>query len=365
MHSIYRSVVSPNLVSRWLVCLAILLVGVIACMTPHAESVRSTSPSTATAAEPQPAAPPALPRKVDWAVVVHGGALDEVNQIPAERQAAMKASLLNAAKLGREVLEKGGTALDAVERVARQLEDDPLFNAGKGAVYNAVGAHELDASIMDGATKACGAVAGVRTVKNPISLARLVMTRTRHVLLIGDGAEQFADQQKVDRVDNKYFDTDYQYQRWQAKLKAEAQQKPGPADKKGTIGCVALDRHGNLAAATSTGGLTNKRFGRVGDSPIIGAGTYADNTTCAVSCTGTGEEFIRHGVSHDIHARVKYARQPLGEAVSDVLRKVLKPEDGGIIALGADGTIVMDFNTDGLCRAAADSTGRLEAQLAK
>ena len=333
--------------------------------TDRPESSRPAMARVAAAAQPTAAEPAAAARKVDWALVLHGGALDEVDKIPPQRQAAMKESLLKAAQLGRDLLAQGGTALDAVERVAKQLEDDPLFNAGRGAVYNAAGGHELDASIMDGKTKACGAVAGVRTVKNPIGLARLVMTQTRHVLLIGDGAEQFADQQKVDRVDNKYFDTDYQYERWQAKRKAEAQRQAASKDKKGTIGCVALDRHGNLAAATSTGGLTNKRFGRVGDSPIIGAGTYADNTTCAVSCTGTGEEFIRHGVAHDIHARVKYARQPLAEAVSDVLRKVLQPEDGGLIALGADGTIVMDFNTDGLCRAAADSSGRLEATLGK
>lgn len=313
----------------------------------------------ATGAEPAPK------RRVEYALVVHGGALDEVDKIPAERRSAMEKSLTKAAETGKRILAEGGSALDAVEQVVRVLEDDPLFNAGKGAVYNAVGGHELDASIMDGSTKACGAVAGVKTIKNPISLARLVMTKTRHVLLIGDGAEKFADQQEVVRVENSYFDTDFQFENWQRRRAAEAQRQAAPPEKKGTVGCVALDKQGHLAAATSTGGLTNKRYGRVGDSPIIGAGTYADDTTCGVSCTGTGEEFIRHGVSHDLHARLKYGRQPLADAVSDVLRKVLKPEDGGIIALGADGTIVMDFNTDGLSRAAADSTGRFEVKLGK
>ena len=309
-----------------------------------------------------------------WALALHGGALDEVEKIPLERRRAMEASLSAALRQGRDLLAAGGTSLDAVERVVKMLEDDPLFNAGKGAVYNAAGGHELDASIMDGRTKACGAVAGVSTVKNPVSLARLVMTRTRHVLLIGAGAEQFADEMKIERVDNRYFDTDYQFERWQRRKAQEAKEaseangtkaKAATLDKKGTVGCVALDQSGNLAAATSTGGLTNKRFGRVGDSPIIGAGTYADNATCAVSCTGTGEEFIRHGVAHDVHARVRYARQSLSDAVSDVLRKTLQPDDGALIAVGADGRLVADFNTDGLSRGLADSAGRFEVKLGK
>jgi beta-aspartyl-peptidase (threonine type) len=312
-----------------------------------------------------------------WALALHGGALDEVAKIPVDRRRSMEDSLAAALRQGREILASGGSSLDAVERVVKVLEDDPLFNAGKGAVYNAAGGHELDASIMDGRTKACGAVAGVSTVKNPVTLARFVMTRTRHVLLIGAGAEQFADEMKVERVDNRYFDTDYQFERWQRRKADEAQaappkpnkpdqpDKPNKPDKKGTVGCVALDQAGNLAAATSTGGLTNKRFGRVGDSPIIGAGTYADNATCAVSCTGTGEEFIRHGVAHDVHARVLYKRQPLAAAVSDVLRKTLQPDDGALIAVGADGQLVADFNTDGLSRGLADSTGRFEVKLGK
>ncbi|MFO0819205.1 MAG: isoaspartyl peptidase/L-asparaginase [Pirellulales bacterium] len=316
------------------------------------------------------AEPPA--KKPHWAIAIHGGALDEVDKIPLERRRAMEKALDGALRAGVKVLESGGTSLDAVESVVRILEDEPLFNAGKGAVYNAAGGHELDASIMDGRTKACGAVASVSTVKNPVSLARLVMTRTRHVLLIGAGAEEFATEMKVERVDPKYFDTDYQFERWQKRRAQEAAAKPDspPAakpmsDKKGTVGCVALDVHGNLAAATSTGGLTNKRFGRVGDSPIVGAGTYADNRTCAVSCTGTGEEFIRHGVSHDVHARVLYKSQPLADAAHDVIHKVLQPDDGALIAVGPDGALVAAFNTDGLSRGLADAKGRFEVKLGK
>ncbi len=302
------------------------------------------------------------PRPPKFALALHGGALDEVDKIPAERRGAMEAGLRKALDTGRKILADGGTSLDAVEQVIRVLEDDPHFNAGKGAVYNSVGGHELDASIMDGRQKACGAVAGVTTVKNPISLARLVMTNTRHVLLMGPGAEKFADESRVERVDPRYFDTDYQYQQWQERRRRQA---AAEASKKGTVGCVALDQHGNLAAGTSTGGLTNKKFGRVGDSPIIGAGTYAENGTCAVSCTGIGEQFIRHGVSFDIAARLRYAKQPLPGAVREVLEKVLQPEDGGIIAVGADGTLVLDFNTDGMSRGAADSSGRFEVKLAR
>ena len=278
-------------------------------------------------------------------------------------RAGYEKSLDAALTLGKGVLDKGGTSLDAVEQVIRLMEDDPIFNAGKGAVFNSAGGHELDASIMDGRTKACGAIAGAKTVKNPISLARLVMTKTRHVLLTADGADRFAEEMGVERVDQKYFWTQRQYDNWQ---KARAKQDAADAEKKkGTVGCVALDRHGNLAAGTSTGGLTNKKYGRVGDSPIIGAGTYADNETCGVSCTGTGEEFIRNAISFDVSARMKYQRVPLEEAVKQVIHHVLKPDVGGLIALGRDGTIVTDFNTDGLSRASADSSGRCEVRLGR
>lgn len=317
--------------------------------------------------------------KVEYAIVLHGGALDEPQAMSVELRAGYEAGMRKALEAGKEILAQGGTGLDAVERVIRLLEDDPHFNAGRGAVYNSEGGHELDASIMDGKTRACGAIAGVKTVKNPISLARLVMTRTRHVLLVSDGAERFASEMLVARVDNSYFDTDRQFEHWR-KVKAEQekalQEKSSPdkappateakkEPKKGTVGCVALDKHGNIAAGTSTGGLTNKKYGRVGDSPIVGAGTYADNATCGVSCTGTGEEFIRNAVSHDVSARMRFLKVSVTEAARQVVHEVLKPDDGALIAIGRDGTITAQFNTGGLARAAADSQGRFEIKLDK
>jgi beta-aspartyl-peptidase (threonine type) len=280
---------------------------------------------------------------------------------------AVEKSLGEALDIGVKVLASGGKSLDAVEQAIRFLEDDPLFNAGKGAVFNSAGGHELDASIMDGSNKACGAVAAVRTVQHPISLARLVMEKTRHVLLTSDGAEKFADEMQVERVENSWFDTDKQRKAWETARTAEKQSRISPVDDRhfGTVGCVCLDTQGNLAAGTSTGGLTNKKFGRVGDSPIIGAGTYADNATCAVSCTGIGEQFIRNAVAYDISARLEYLKQPLTDAVSDVLRKRLKGGDGGIIAVGADGSIVTDFSTGGMARAAADWRGKRDIKIGR
>lgn len=299
----------------------------------------------------------AKPTPKRYAIVLHGGAGTDPSKMTKAEIAAVESSLSKALTIGVEELDKGGTSLDAVEKVIRFLEDDPLFNAGKGAVFNAEGKHELDSSIMDGRTKACGAVASVRTVKNPISLARLVMTKTRHVLLVAEGAEKFAGEMKVDRVDQQYYFTEKAFDEWQKKRANEtAPSIPGDS-KKGTVGCAALDSHGNLAAGTSTGGLTNKKAGRVGDSPIIGAGTYADNATCAVSCTGTGEEYIRHAVAYDISARLAYKGETLKDAVHAILTTRLKPGDGGIIAVDRLGNITMRNNTTGLSRAAADSSG--------
>jgi beta-aspartyl-peptidase (threonine type) len=292
-----------------------------------------------------------------YAIAIHGGAIGSSKFNDRQRTAAEQ-TLTRALEIGKGVLEKDGTSLDAVEQVIRFLEDDPNFNAGRGAVFNAAGGHELDASIMEGRTRRCGAVAGVKTIKNPISLARLVMTKTRHVLLAGDGAEQFASEWKVERVENQYFSTPERYEEWQ-RARAKAAE---PAQHKGTVGCVALDKHGDLAAGTSTGGLTNKMFGRVGDSPIIGAGTYADNSTCAVSCTGTGEEFIRNAVAYDISAQMAYKQTPLDAAVQNVLTKKLEAGIGGIIAVDHAGNIVMRFNTHGMARASADSSGRTEVK---
>jgi beta-aspartyl-peptidase (threonine type) len=273
---------------------------------------------------------------------------------------------------GVEILEAGGTSLDAVEQVIRLMEDDPVFNAGRGAVFNSAGGHELDSSIMDGRDLSCGAVAGVKTVKNPISVARLVMTKTPHVLLAGDGADRFARQMGVKLVDQAYFSTEAARKRWERSRKPKGNDAKkgaaGATDKQvhyGTVGCVALDHFGNIAAGTSTGGLTNKQYGRVGDSPIVGAGTYADNRTCGVSCTGIGEHYIRNAVAYDVSARMKYLECTVQDAVDAVITKTLKPGYGGIIALDAKGNIAAGYNTGGMTRGMADSNGRFEVKIGK
>lgn len=303
-----------------------------------------------------------------YAIAIHGGAGVISRDTPAEQRDAYLASLRTILEHGRERLARGDSALDVAESVVRMLEDDPQFNAGKGAVYNEEGKHELDASIMDGRTLGCGAVAGVRTIKNPISLARLVMERTPHVLLMGDGAEAFADTTGVDRVPNSYFDTPKRYEALQKALEARkkpASAAPSPVDEqpRGTVGCVVLDTHGNLAAATSTGGMTAKRHGRIGDTPIIGAGNYADNRACAVSCTGTGEEFIRHVIAYDVAARMLYKGLTLQQAAHAAVFETLKAGDGGLIAVSRSGGIAMPFNSLGMFRGAADSRGRFEVAI--
>jgi beta-aspartyl-peptidase (threonine type) len=297
--------------------------------------------------------------KADWALVIHGGAgTIPVDRPEAERR-AYAASLGAALEVGSGILADGGTALQAVEATIRLLEDDPLFNAGRGAVFNRAGGHELDASLMDGSTLACGAVAGVRTVRNPITLARLVMERSGHVLLAGEGAEQFAAAQGIEPVDQAYFFTEKRKRALEKKLAVESENEEGG----GTVGAVALDRDGNLAAGTSTGGLTGKRYGRVGDSPIVGAGTYAKNGVCGVSGTGRGEEFIRHGVARSIAWLVEVGGMGVAEAARSVVHDQLQPGDGGVIVLGADGRIAMEFNTTGMYRGAVDSSGRFEVAI--
>lgn len=287
-----------------------------------------------------------------WSLAIHGGAGTIPRDLPPERGAAYREGLARALALGAEALERGEPALEVVERVVRTLEDDPLFNAGKGAVFTAVGTHELDAAIMDGSDLSAGAVAAVSTVRHPITLARMVMNETPHVLLVGEGAEQFADQMEVERVENSWFDTPARREAWERSRE--------PEEDKDTVGCVARDVHGHLAAATSTGGTSNKRWGRVGDVPILGAGTYADDRTAALSATGKGEEFIRHGVTRAISLRMEIAGESLAEAARVLIHDVLQPDDGGVIGVDRDGTIVFDFNSTGMYRGAADSTGRFE-----
>jgi beta-aspartyl-peptidase (threonine type) len=290
------------------------------------------------------------------AIAVHGGAgtMSRADLTP-ELEAEIRAALDAAIDAGDAVLRAGGPALDAVSAAVVVLEDSPHFNAGKGAVFNADGINELDASIMDGATLRAGAVAGLHRVRNPIRLARAVMEQSRHVMLIGDGAEAFARTVGVELVDPGYFRTEH---RWEALQKARAAEKEGASTPLpssayfGTVGAVALDAQGRLAAATSTGGMTNKRWGRVGDAPILGAGTYA-NAHCAVSATGWGEFFIRLAVAHDICARIEYRGDGVAEAAGEVVMKRVPAlgGDGGVIALDAEGEISMPFNTAGMYRA--------------
>lgn len=297
----------------------------------------------------------------EWSIAVHGGSGSMPKERLAGREEAFHAALGRAVTLGAEMLRGGASSLDTVEAVVRLLEDDPLFNAGKGAVFTHEGTIELDAAIMDGATLACGAVAGIRTVRNPVTLARRVMERTPHVFLAGDGAEAFARDAGVEIVDPSYFRTQERWDELQRELRRESANATAlPTPEMGTVGAVALDRKGNLAAATSTGGRTNKRFGRIGDVPVIGAGTFADNRTVAVSATGKGEEMIRHFAAANVSARIEHGKRTLAQAVHEVVRVVLKPGDGGLIAVGPDGVAVLEFNTEGMFRGAADSSGRFE-----
>ena len=298
-----------------------------------------------------------------FAIAIHGGAgaidpamADDVRQRYLD-------GLAHALTVGRDVLAAGGSALDAVERAVRALENDEQFNAGRGAVFTADGRHELDASIMDGRTLAAGGVAGVTTVRNPVSLARLAMEQSGHVLLVGDGAERFADHVSVERVANDHFDTPKRLAELQHKLEVLRRDPTAVYPNRGTVGAVALDTHGHLAAATSTGGMTAKRFGRVGDSPLVGAGTYADDRTVAVSGTGIGEQYIRHAAAHEVSARIMHAGQTVAAAAAAVVRTVLRPNDGGLIAVGPDGTIATPFSTAGMFRGAADSAGRFAVHI--
>lgn len=295
-----------------------------------------------------------------YVLCIHGGAgVIGRDQDPA-RIAAYRDGLARALKAGRVILESGGEALDAVQAAVLSMEENPLFNAGRGAVYNAAGGHELDAAIMDGSNLSCGAVAGITRVRNPIRAARLVMETTPHVLLAGQAADTWAGEQGLELVDNAWFDDPFRYEQW---LKASAASRvqmdhaDEPDGAKGTVGAVALDAHGHLAAATSTGGMTNKRHGRVGDTPIIGSGTYANDQSCAISCTGTGEEFIRHVAAHSIHARMSLAGESLETACDHLVHKTLRPGDGGLIAVGKDGSWSMPYNSLGMFRAVASSDG--------
>jgi beta-aspartyl-peptidase (threonine type) len=303
--------------------------------------------------------------------VIHTGAGNFTLESLGDRQAEMRSAMTEALLAGHKVLASGGSSLDAVQAAVVILEDSPQFNAGRGAVFTHEGTNELDASIMDGRTMMAGAVAGVKHVKNPIRLARLVMDKSPHVLMAGEGAEAFGKEQGgIEFVPESYFHTDFRWQQLQRaleeeKAKGSAALRPRSDDPArgtyfGTVGAVALDQAGNLAAATSTGGVTNKRFGRVGDSPIIGAGTYASNGSCAISATGVGEYFIRFTVAKDICARVAYRGVTAQAAADEVIQGVLKPAggDGGVVGLDRRGAVVTSFNTTGMGRGYVGQDGQ-------
>ena len=302
-----------------------------------------------------------------FAIVIHGGAGYQTREsISKETDSLVRAKLSEAIKVGHNILKNGGTSLDAVEKTINILEDSPLFNAGKGAVFTNDETNELDASIMDGKTLNAGASAGTTTVKNPIDLARAVMENSPHVLLSGRGAEQFAKEQGLEIVEPSYFSTEDNLNRVRKIKEREAKKVASLIDKYsdlkfGTVGCVALDKNGNISAGTSTGGMTNKKWNRIGDSPIIGAGTYANNNTCGVSSTGHGEFFIRGAVAYDISALMDYKGWTLEEASKEVIQKKLIElgGTGGIIALDKNGNISMEFNTPGMYRANMNDKGDL------
>lgn len=298
------------------------------------------------------------------AIAVHGGAgVIPAAELTPERREAFRLALETALRAGFALMEARGASLDAVVAAVKVLEDDPLFNAGRGSVLAASGQHELDASIMDGRDLKAGSVAGVRHVRNPVELARLVMDRSPHVMLSGPGADEFAVEMGLEPVANEYFSTDRRRKELERHLRGES--RTGDEALLGTVGAVALDSHGNLAAATSTGGMTGKKWGRIGDSPIIGAGTYAANDCCAVSATGHGEYFIRAAVAHEIASLIRYRAIGVAAAADEVVMKQLVAlgGSGGVIAIGRDGSIAMPFNSPGMLRGAMDSSGRFETAI--
>lgn len=308
-----------------------------------------------------------------FGIVIHGGAGTILKEnLSDSLETAYKEKLKEAISVGHAILKNGGTAMEAVTKTITIMEDSPLFNAGKGAVFTHEETNELDASVMDGATLNAGAVAGVTHIKNPINLALAVMNDSPHVLLSGAGAEAFAVENGFILVSPSYFYTENRFQSLQRiKEREEKEQVKEPKvsfedpftkdSKFGTVGCVALDQNGNLAAGTSTGGMTNKRWNRIGDAPIIGAGTYANNATCAVSSTGWGEFFIRALVAHDISAMMEYKGATLQEAATEVIQKKVPAlgGDGGIVAIDKDGNVAMEFNTAGMYRAHMNAEGEL------
>jgi beta-aspartyl-peptidase (threonine type) len=332
-------------------CLAVVLAVVGALAANHARPAHGARGGVATTAEP------------DFVLVAHGGAGTYRSTTPALLE-ARRATMVRAIQKGYEILAGGGSSLDAVEATIRVMEDSGQFDSGRGAYYTREGVPELDAAIMDGRTLAAGSVASVKHIANPIHLARLVMENTPHVLLVSGGAEEFAKSQGIELVSPYYFYNEREWQRYEKAVAAAAEKKSSAVareDEHGTVGVVALDRSGNLAAGTSTGGTSMKMPGRVGDSPIIGAGTYANNDSCAVSGTGVGEYFLRNVVASDICARVRYLHIPLEQAANDVVMKELADQHGeaGVIALTQAGDVATPFNTDGMMTGTVRADGKI------
>lgn len=308
----------------------------------------------------------------EWALALHGGAGTISQDMPDSVKQQYYDGLERALRTGQIVLRDGGSALDAVEQVVRNLEDNPLFNAGRGAVFTSDGTHELDAAIMDGSTMKAGALTGLTTVRNPISLARQVMEESRHILFSGQGAEQYADETDVERVENSYFSTENRRSQWERSQQQSGVINDHPSyirnpyieSKFGTVGAVAVDADGNLAAATSTGGMTNKQFGRVGDVPIIGSGTFA-NHVAAISATGWGERIMEQVSANTIANRMEFAGDSLEEAVNFLLNERLQPDEAGFIAVDRDGNIFMNMNTPGMFRGSLNSLGEKEVKIWK
>ncbi len=310
--------------------------------------------------------------KKDWAIVLHGGAGTISKDLPDSVKQSYMDDLSEALSIGEEALKNGESALDVVEQVIHYLEDNPKFNAGKGAVFTHEGAHELDAAIMIGNTRQAGAITGVKTVRNPISLARYVMENSEHVMFAGDGAEEYADQTDLERVDQEYFYTDKRYEAYQRAIQSDDQSGNIQLEvestlnfddeKFGTVGCVVLDQNGMLVAGTSTGGMTNKKYGRVGDVPIIGSGTYASEQV-AVSMTGWGEKIMRAVSGHTVSSYMKFRNAPLQDAGDYLLNEVLEPGDAGMIAVDRYGNMFMNMNTEGMFRGMADSEGTREVAI--
>jgi beta-aspartyl-peptidase (threonine type) len=306
--------------------------------------------------------------KPKYAIVIHGGAGTITKEgLSEEKEKAYNEKLNEALLLGEKMLKSGEKALDVVVKVIQVMEESPLFNAGRGAVFAHDGKNELDASIMDGVTMNAGAVAGVTDVKSPIELAYKIMTNSKHVMLSGKGASEFAKKEGLEMVDNKYFYSEDSWKNLQKALEREKKAKENKDEKHGTVGCAVLDTYGNLAAGTSTGGMTNKRYGRIGDSPVIGAGTYANNETCAVSCTGHGEFFIRYVVAYTVSVLMEMKSMSLADAANYLINRKLVDAGGagGLIAVDKNGDVAMPFNTEGMFRGYLKSTGEKEVLMYK